>query len=88
MPLRESEAYKRLRAVARQVDPALKVERSSVHWREEPSRGIAFTLIRGTARALLFMPAADIEPRGWEDRLRPRLEAARRYLGGFTVAAR
>jgi hypothetical protein len=82
MPLRESEAYRRLRAAARQVDPALVVERSSVHWREQPSRGVAFTLIRGEVRVLLFMPAADVEPPGWEERLRPRMEAAQRYLAG------
>jgi len=83
MPLREVEAYKRLRAAARQVDSGLVVERSSVHWREQPFRGFAFNLLRGPAHALLFMPASDIEPPGWEERLRARLEAAHQYLAGF-----
>jgi len=88
MPLREAEAYTRLRAAARQVDPALVVERSSVQRTEDPYPGVGFNLILGAAHALLFMPAADIEPPGWEDRVRLHLEAAHRYLNGFTPSAR
>lgn len=88
MPLREAEAYNRLRAAARQVDHALAVERGSVHWTEGPYPGVAFNLVLGAAHALLFLPAEDIEPPGWEERVRLRLEASHRYLAGFTPSAR
>jgi hypothetical protein len=88
MPLRESDAYRRLRTTARQVDPALAVERGSVHWREHPSRGVAVTLTRGAARVLVFVPAEDIEPAGWEERLRARVEAVQHYLVEFARVMR
>lgn len=88
MPLRESDAYRRLRAAARQVDPELGVERGSIHWREHPTRGVAATLTRGAARVLVFVPAEDIEPAGWEERLRGRVEAVQHYLVEFARVMR
>ncbi|MBI3998034.1 MAG: hypothetical protein HY355_03295 [Armatimonadetes bacterium] len=88
MALTEHEAFTRLRDVARQVDSALVVDRGSIHWIEPPYPGVSYNLVLGDAHALLFLPAGDIEPPGWEDRLRQRLESARRYLAGFTPHAR
>ncbi len=87
MAMSEPDAYTRLREAARRLDPALLVDRGSVHWVVEPYPGVSYTLVHGNARALLFMPAADIDGTGWEDRLQQRLEAARRYLAGFTRTA-
>ncbi len=88
MPISEPDAYTRLREAARHLDPALVVDRGSVHWVDGPYPGISYTLARGDARALLFLPATDIDGAGWEDRLRQRLDAAHRYLAGFTRRAR
>lgn len=88
MSLSEPEAYRRLHQAARGADPSLTVDRGSVHWRDDPSPGVAFSLVLGAAHALLFMPAADIAEPGWEQRLPARLESAHRYLLGFTHLAR
>ena len=88
MPISEPDAYARLREAARRLDPALVVDRGSVHWIDGPYPGVSYTLVRGDARALLFMPATDIDGAGWEDRLQQRLEAAHCYLDGFTRTAR
>ena len=88
MALKPSDAYDRLRKTAQQVDPALDVDRGSIHWIDGPYPGVSFTLVLGGARALLFMPAADIAPPGSDGRLRQRLEASRQYLAGFTPSAR
>lgn len=88
MALSEHDAFARLRDAARQVDPALAVDRGSVHWVDGPYQGVKYGLALGDAHALLFAPAADIAEPGWEERLPARLEAAHRYLRGFWGAAR
>jgi hypothetical protein len=82
----ELDTYRRLRDAARRVDAALVVDRGSVHRIGGPFPGVSYTLALGDARALLFLPAADIDSA--DDRLHQRLEAARRYLAGFTRPAR
>jgi len=84
----ETDAYHRLRDAAQRIDPALVVDRGSIHRIGGPFPGVSYNLLLGDAHALLFLPAADIDDAGWEDRLPQRLEAARRYLTGFTRAAR
>ncbi|MDR7522669.1 MAG: hypothetical protein QN168_09425 [Armatimonadota bacterium] len=88
MRLAEAEAYRRLVQAARSVDPALAVDRGSVHWVDDPYPGAAFGLALGGAHALLFAPEADIAGPDWPARLVSRLEAARDYLLGFAPAAR
>jgi hypothetical protein len=88
MNLPEPDAYQRLQQAARGLDPSLTIDRGSVHWRDEPYPGIAYSLVLGEARALLFMPAVDIAGPGWEQRLPAHLESAHRYLLGFTHQAR
>jgi hypothetical protein len=83
MSVSEPEAYRRLAQTARAVDPALAVDRASVHWRDAPLPGVAYGLALDGAHALLFMPAADVAEPGWADRLPRRMDAARRYLRGF-----
>lgn len=86
MSTSEIDTYHRLRDAARRVDPTLVVDRGSVHRIGGPFPGVSYTLALGDTRALLFLPAADID--GGDNRLRERLEAARRYLTGFTRPAR
>ena len=88
MMLSEADAYTRLRDAARRLDPALIVDRGSVHRIDGPFPGVAYNLLLGDAHALLFLPAADIDGAGWEDRVPQRLEAARGYLIGFTRPSR
>jgi hypothetical protein len=92
MSLAESDAYTRLRDAARKISAALIVDRPSIRWIDSPYAGVSYGLslgpALGSAHALLFMPAADIAEPGWEARLSPRLEAAHRYLQGFTQSAR
>jgi hypothetical protein len=88
MSLSDAEAYQRLVQAARDVDPSLTVDRASVRWMAEPYPGVEYGLALDGAHALLFMPAADIAEPGWEGRLPPRMEAARRYLLSFPVRAR
>lgn len=80
----ETDAYNRLRDTAQRIDPALVVDRGSIHRIGGPFPGVSYNLLLGDAHALLFLPAADIDGAGWEDHLPQRLEAARRYLRGFT----
>ena len=82
----ETDTYNRLRDAARRVDPALVVDRGSVHRIGGPFPGVSYNLLLGNAHALLFLPDADID--GEDDRLHQRLDAARRYLIGFTRSAR
>jgi hypothetical protein len=84
----EASAYARLRDAARRIDPALIVDRGSVHRIDGPFPGVSYNLLLGDAHALLFLPSVDIDGAGWEERLPQRLEAARRYLLGFTRPAR
>jgi hypothetical protein len=88
MTLSAVEAYRRLADAARAVDPALTVDRPSVHWRDAPLPGVSYGLALHGARALLFMPAADIADPGWEDRLPARMDAAHRYLRAFPRPSR
>ncbi|MDQ7859467.1 MAG: hypothetical protein QN174_05800 [Armatimonadota bacterium] len=88
MTLSAAEAYRRLADAARAVDPALTVDRPSVHWREAPLPGVSYGLVLQGARAVLFMPEPDIAGPGWEDRLPARMEAAHRYLRVFPRPAR
>jgi hypothetical protein len=88
MSVADPEAHRRLAQAARAVDPALRVDRASVHWRDTPLPGVAYGLALDGAHALLFMPAADIAEPGWEARLPRRMEAAHRYLRGFPRPAR
>ncbi|MDR7418154.1 MAG: hypothetical protein QN178_04500 [Armatimonadota bacterium] len=88
MGLSTSEAYERIAKAARAVDPALVVDKGSIHWRDHPVPGVAYGLALKGAHALLFLPAADIAEPGWEQRLPSRLDAAHRYLLGFPGRAR
>ena len=88
MALAVVEAYRRLRDVSRRVDPSLVVDRGSIRCIDAPYPGVSYNLVLGDAHAVLFMPAGDIEPPDSEERLRQRLEAAHRYLAGFTHPAR
>jgi hypothetical protein len=88
MSLSPSEAYQRIAPAAQAIDPALAVDRGSIHWRDEPHPGVSYGLSLGGAHALLFLPAADIAEPGWKNRLSQRLEAAHRYLAGFPSRAR
>jgi hypothetical protein len=88
MSLSEPEAYQRLVDAARAVDPALIIDRGSVHWVETPLPGVSYGLILGEAHALLFMPAADITGPDWPQRLGERMEAACRYLRRFPARTR
>ncbi len=81
----ETEVYRRLHEVARAIDPALVVERGSIRWVDAPYAGVYYNLLLGDAHALLFLPADDLEAPDADARLRDRLEAARRYLAGFTT---
>ncbi len=87
-PLSPPEARVRLRDAARRLDPLLNVDPASVFWYDEPFAGISCTLVLGEARALFFVPAADIDGDGWEERLLGRIEGARRYLEGFPRPSR
>lgn len=86
MAISEADAYRRLREAARAVDPALVVERGSIHWVDGPYAGVYYDLVLGDAHALLFLPADDLEAPDADARLLERLGAARRYLGEFTTA--
>lgn len=87
-PLAESDAYARLRDAAGRLAPPPTVDRASVCWYDTPFAGVSCTLILGGVRALVFVPAADIQREGWERRLPERIEAARRYLEGFPRPSR
>ncbi len=88
MPLTEHEAYRRLREASRRVEPALVVDRGSIHWIDGPYPGVEYNLVLGDAHALLFMPAADIDAPEWQSRVGQRLEAVHRYLAAFPRPAR
>jgi hypothetical protein len=88
MAISEAEVCRRLREAARAVDPALVVEPGSVRWVAAPYAGVYYNLVLGEAHALLFLPAEDLQAPDADARVRQRLEAARRYLGGFTTARR
>jgi hypothetical protein len=86
--LTEPDAFARLRDAARRIDPALVVDRGSIHWIDGPYPGVSYGLALREAHALMFLPAADIADPGWEQRLPQRLQAAHRYLRGFPPATR
>jgi hypothetical protein len=88
MSLSASDAYRRIAGAARAIDPALGVDRGSVHWVDQPVPGVRYGLALNGAHALLFLSAADIAEPGWERRLPERLEAAHHYLLGFPGRAR
>jgi hypothetical protein len=88
MGFSDSDAYRRIAGAARAIDPALVVDRGSVHWVDQPIPGVRYGLALNGAHALLFLSAADVAEPGWEQRLPVRLEAAHRYLLGFPGRAR
>ncbi|MDR7434205.1 MAG: hypothetical protein QN189_03640 [Armatimonadota bacterium] len=88
MAISEEEAFRRLDAVARTIDPRLKVDRAWVFYREGSFPGFEFGIQFGQARTVLFMPEGDIDGEGWEERLKFRLEAVYRYLSRFPTAPR
>jgi len=65
------------------VDPRLVLDQGDVHYVTEPYAGVEYGLRLGSSGALLFMPEGDLAAPDWQDRLRARLEAAKRYLEGF-----
>mgnify|MGYP000604456755 CR=1 FL=1 len=86
MAISETEAFRRLDAFAKAIDPRLKVDRAWVFYREGPFPGFEFGIQLGEARTVLFMPEGDIDGEGWEERLTRRMEAAYRYLLRFPTA--
>ncbi|TMJ08883.1 MAG: hypothetical protein E6G99_02645 [Bacillati bacterium ANGP1] len=71
------------REVLPRVDPRLVLDQGDVHYVTEPYAGVEYGLRLGSSGALLFMPEGDLAAPDWQDRLRARLEAAKRYLEGF-----
>lgn len=86
MLLTEKEARRRLRSALAAVAPEMSLDDGAVHWVDSPYPGFAYGLRLGQANALLFMPVADIDAQGWEERLRQRLQEARGYLGQFPLS--
>lgn len=79
----EADAIRKLEQVLRRVDARLVLDKPSVRYMAEPFAGVEYGLRLGSARALLFMPEADLVSPEWETRLFKRLEAAKRYLETF-----
>lgn len=79
----ESEAIRKLGQVLRRIDARLVLDTPSVRYMAEPFAGVEYGLRLGGAKALMFMPEADLVSPEWETRLFKRLEAAKRYLEGF-----
>jgi hypothetical protein len=88
MSVSASDVYQRLVGAARAVDPALVVDRGSIHWIDHPYPGLEYGLAIDGAHAVFFLLSADIAGPGWEGRLPGRLEAACQYLRGFPARAR
>ncbi|OLD39046.1 MAG: hypothetical protein AUI83_23405 [Armatimonadetes bacterium 13_1_40CM_3_65_7] len=83
MAIREDDAIEKFRQIISRVDPRLVLDRGDVRYVTEPYAGVEYGLRLGKAGALLFMPEADLTAPDWQDRLRTRFEAAKRYLEGF-----
>jgi len=81
--IREEDAIRMFREVLPRVDPRLVLDQGDVHYVTEPYAGVEYGLRLGSSGALLFMPEGDLAAPDWQDRLRARLEAAKRYLEGF-----
>src|SRR2546428_13890537 len=83
MAIREDDAIEKFRQIISRVDPRLVLDRGDVRYGTEPYAGVESGLRLGKAGALLFMPEADLTAPDWQDRLRPRVEAAHRQLEGI-----
>ena len=81
--IRKEDAVVKFREVITRVDPRLVLDKGAVRYVSEPYPGVEYGLRLGKAGALLFMPEADLTAPDWQDRLRTRFEAAKRYLEGF-----
>ncbi len=85
MALDRREAIRRLRAAARAVDPALRLDEGAVHPRtkaapDDDYPGYEYGLRRGPGHAVLFMPAEDLEAGDWQARVAEKLTVAARYV--------
>lgn len=81
--IREADAIAKFREVIPRVDSRLVLDTGNVRYLTEPYAGVEYGLRLGEAGTLLFMPEGDLTAPDWQDRLRARLEAAKRYLEGF-----
>lgn len=79
----ESEAIRKLEQVLHRIGARLVLDKPSVRYMAEAFAGVEYGLRLGSAKALLFMPEADLVSSDWETRVFKRLEAAKRYLEGF-----
>ncbi len=86
MPLSEQEARRRLKATLVTAAPDVALDPASVQRVESPYPGISYGLQLGEANALLFLPLADIEGDGWEQRLADRLRSAHDYMQQFPLS--
>lgn len=79
----ESEAIRKLEQIVHRIDARLVLDKPAVRYMAEPFAGVEYGLRLGSAKALLFMPEADLVSTDWETRVFKRLEAAKRYLETF-----
>jgi hypothetical protein len=84
----QADAVKKFQDTIPRVDPHLALDVGDIRFVSEPYPGVEYGLRLGDAGALLFVSEADLTAPDWQARLLKRLEAAKRYLEGFSSARR